>query len=562
MPKFLQRAGYALRALTGNKEKRSILDVPGNLWNPAIIAQVMQGGSATNSSNEFVNDFTAQSISTVYTCNKILCDNLASLPCKLYKSAGTGEKQLDLDNPLYRLLTLEFNPETSAFNALSTIVMHLNYRGNAFVEIRRDAANRVESLWNLDPRRTEPVRLTEQGNQLAYKTSDGMNPGEFRYVMAKEMLHFSINTWGGIVGQSPVACLRESCGLALSQQKFMGQSMVNNAVPSMALINKSDLEMSPESKHAARADWETLQSGSNRRRIAILDRQFEIQPLGFNNVDMEMLASRKFTRDEIAAAYGVPSWMVGDTEKLTSASAVQLALAFIQNTIAPLCKLLETEMKRKLIPANSTGHISFDLRERLKGDFASTLQAFSVGLQNGFYSRNDVRRELGEDPINGPEGDLYTVQVNMTNLSNMLKTDPATSDTDGATTPADGSLSEFDADEDDDVNTPSLRSMRTVYLPLMRDAVTRSVKEGNVAFFGPVLESLCELRQISDEDKANLLTDMLVNIERRLKKWTAGNVDIDVENISAVELSKAIRSIVFASHEAQAKAELVGVLGD
>jgi len=450
---FLTRAFNALT----RTERRSVLDVPGNLWNPAIIAQVMQGGSNANSSNEWVNDFTAQSISTVYTCNKILCDNVASLPCKLYRSAGTGEKQLDLDNPLYRLLTIEANPETSAYNFFSTAMMHLNYRGNAYVEIRRDPRTGLaQSLWNLDPRRTEPVRLTDQ---LAYKTSDGEASGTFRYVLAKDMLHFAINTWGGIVGQSPIACLRESLGLAISQQKFMGQAMVNSAIPSLILHNKNVLPMSPEDKAQARSDFEVLNSGSNRRRVAVLDNDFEVQTLGFNNVDMELLSARKFTRDEIAAAYGVPSWMVGDTEKLTSASAVQLALAFIQNTIAPLCKLLEVEMKRKLIPANSTGHIAFDLRERLKGDFASTLQAFSVGLQNGFYSRNDVRREIGEDPI-GPEGDVYTVQVNMTNLSNL--SNPAT----GKSTP-DGTQAEFDTDEEEDVNTPSLRNMKTAYLPLM-----------------------------------------------------------------------------------------------
>jgi len=552
---FLQRAIGALTGtrrgipndLSPNLERRSILDVPGNLWNPAIIAQVMQGGSATNSSNEFVNDFTAQSIAAVYTVNKILCDNVASLPCKLYKSAGTGEKQLDLTNPLYRLLTIESNPETSSYNFFSTIVMHLNYRGNAYVEITRDPiTNAVTGLWNLDPRRTEPVRLTDKGNQLAYKTSDGMNAGEFRYVLASNMLHFAINTWGGIVGQSPVACLRESMGLAISQQKFMGQSMVNNTVPSVAIMNKAQQRLSPEAKTQAREDWERLQSGSNRRRAAILDGDYSIQPLGFNNVDMEMLASRKFTRDEIAAAYGVPSWMVGDTEKLTSASAVQLALAFVQNTIAPLCKLLETEMKRKLIPATSSAHISFDLRERLKGDFASTLQAFSVGLQNGFYSRNDVRRELGEDPIPGAEGDAYTVQINMTTLSNLVNGKVAPD----ATSP-DGTQADFDADEGEDVNTPMLRA----YLPLMRDAVTRSLIGGNVAAsFGPIIESLMQMRGFTDETNT-LLADMLTKIEKRSRKWDAGQIEQHAND----ELQRSIRSVIFASHEAQAKTELAEV---
>ncbi len=530
----------------GPLEKRSgdggILNVPGNLWNPAIIAQVMQGGSGANSSNEFVNDFTAQSISTVYTCNKILCDNVASLPCKLYKSAGTGEKQLAIDQPLYRLLTVEANPETSSWSLIWTAVMHLNYRGNSYIEIERDPiSNQPIGLWNLDPRRTEPVRLTERNNELAYKTSDGMTPGEFRYVLAKDMLHFAINTWNGIVGQSPIACLREPMGLAISQQKFMGRSIVNSAVPSVALINKSGLPMAPNSKTAAREDWEKLQTGSNQRRIAILDSDFDIKPLSFNNTDLELLQSRKFTRDEIAAAYGVPSWMVGDTEKLTSASAIQLALAFIQNTIAPLCKLLETEMKRKLIPATSTAHIAFDLRERLKGDFASTLQAFSVGLQNGFYSRNDVRRELGEDPI-GPEGDLYTVQVNMTTLEKIA----------GEPAPAipDGTQAEFDADQDDDVNTPSLRHMKTAYLPLFRNAVTRSLNgEPVAATFGPALESMAELRNAGDNTE--LIANLLQKIEQRFAKWGT-----DIEQIASVELTKSVRALIFSVHEAAAKAEL------
>jgi HK97 family phage portal protein len=548
---FIQRVFG--RANSSALEKRSgdggILNVPGNLWNPAIIAQVMQGGSAANSSNEFVNDFTAQSISTVYSVNKILCDNLASLPCKLYRSAGTGEKQLAIDQPLYRLLTVEANPETSSWSLFWTAVMHLNYRGNAYIEIERDPiSNEPIGLWNLDPRRTEPVRLTEQGNQLAYKTNDGMPSGEYRYVLAKNMLHFAVNTWNGLVGQSPIACLREPMGLALSQQKFMGRSMVNNAVPSMALTNSSPLPMKSVDKTKAREDWEILQTGSNQRRIAVLDQGWKLEPLGFNNVDLELLASRKFTRDEIAAAYGVPSWMVGDTEKLTSASAIQLALAFIQNTIAPLCKLLETEMKRKLIAATSTAHIAFDLRERLKGDFASTLQAFSVGLQNGFYSRNDVRRELGEDPI-GPEGDLYTVQINMTNLKNMVAGKPA---------PAipDGTQAEFDADQDDDVNTPSLRHMKTAFLPLFRSSVQRSLNGEPVAkTFGPVLESLAELRQI--DGNVELVADLLAKIETRSTKW--GN---DIKAAAALELNKGVRAIVFSAHEQQAKKELAVIDGE
>lgn len=544
---FIRRAFSAATRNSNNDERRSALDVPGMLFNPGVIAEVLSGGTSANSSNEMVNDYTAQTVSHCYTAVKILCDTVSSIPIKLYKGAGTGEKQLDIAAPLYRILTAEWNPETSALTGLSTACRHLQLRGNAYAEIRRTPTGAVQSIWNLDPRRTEPVRLPLQNNALAYRTSDGQQQGEYRVIEAKSMLHWSINSWDAICGQSPVSCLRETLGLAISQSKMQARSMVNSAIPSLIVKTGGSLPLDPVSKTKAREDFERLNSGSSQRRVAILDPGFEVQPLGFSHVDLELLQARRFTMQEIASAYGVPAWMLGDTEKLTSASAIQLALAFIQNTIAPLAKLFTSEMQRKLIPANSPAHIAADLRERLKGDFASTLEALSVGRQNGFYSVNDCRRELGEDPI-GPEGDVYTVQVNMTNLENMVKGKPA----------LDGSLSQFDDEEDDDIDTPTLRNRyanMTAYQPLFRNAVTRSVNGESVAsVFGPVLESMLGLRagQISEDDATQLLADMLTKIEARAKRWQADNV----EEIAAQELTRSVKSIVFGVHEIAAKREL------
>jgi HK97 family phage portal protein len=535
------------RAFKRGTEQRSIMDVPGNLTNPAAIAALLQGGGRSNSSNEIVTDFTAQSIAACYTCVRILGTSIATLPCKLYKTAQTGSKQEDTSNNLHRILTLESNPDTSAYTMFETLLVHIAMRGNGYLEIQRNGADEVVALWNLDPRLTEPVRLAN--NRVAYRTTDGEAAGNFRTIPARNVIHIPWNSWNGVVGQSPIACLRETLGLALSMQKFQGRAMVNNGSPSLVLTTTGGLPMSPTDKASARTDFEALSSGSNQRRLMVLDPDQKLEPLGFNHADLELLQQRKFTRDEIAAAYFIPSYMLGDSEKLTRGNATELSLGFIQNTLLPITRQLEVEFKRKLIPQASAAHIAFDLRERLRGDFAATLEAFSVGRQNGFYSTNEVRRELGEDPI-GPEGDVYTVQVNMTNLANML---PGADD-------ADGQLDQNGSDDtpptslnDGTTEGTAMRNLKTAYLPLFRDAVTRSVNGGNVsASFGPALESLAELRKIDDEDKAQLLADMLTKIETRSSKWALDNVD----SIAATELQKAVRSIVFAIHEQAARKEL------
>ena len=61
---------------------------------------------------------------------------------------------------------------------------------------------------------------------------------------------------------------------------------------------------------------------------------------------------------------------------------------------------------------------------------------------------------------------------------------------------------------------------------------------------------------IGAEEAANVVADMLANIERRSKKWTAA----DVDSLATHELAKAIRSVIFAHHESAAKRELAIVM--
>src|ERR1700733_1618325 len=167
------------------KEKRDALEVQGGggLFNLAAIWSFLDGGFNGNESGEMVNDATALSISTVFTCCRVLSDGIASLPCKIYKQTPNGKME-DIDAPLSHLLQIESNSENSSYTFFETLVTHLMLRGNAYAEIQRNFAGDGVALWNLDPRKTEPVRLGVDG-QLAYKTSDGMRPGQTRIVAVK-----------------------------------------------------------------------------------------------------------------------------------------------------------------------------------------------------------------------------------------------------------------------------------------------------------------------------------------------------------------------------------------
>lgn len=410
---------------TQKQEHRDLLEVQGGggLSNLSAIWSFLDGGNRYNESDEVVNDATSLSIATVFTCCRVLGDSVASLPCKVYKQSPGGKME-DFDAPLTHLLQIEANPETSSFSFFEVLTTHLMLRGNAYAEIQRSATGDPIALWNLDPRKTEPVRLGVNGD-LCYKTWDGMGPGQTRIVAAKDMLHVVLFSWDGIQGVSPIAMLRQTLGLAISQSKFQARVLKNNAIPALAIT--VDKLVKPEDKMKMRDDWESLQRGSNQARVAILDGGQSVEKLGLSSEDTELLASRSFSRSEIAAAFRVPASMVGDLTRLSNSNHEQQSLSFVQDSLTPILKRIEIEFRRKLLPAAANGKpntsfIMFDLRERLRGDFASTMAGYATGKQNGFYSTNDIRRELGENPI-GPIGDVYWAPVNMQNAQLTLTTE-------------------------------------------------------------------------------------------------------------------------------------------
>ena len=356
-------------------EKRDALEVQGNGFNLGAIWNFLDGGGQNNESGESVNDATSLSIATVFTCCRVLADGVASLPCRIYRQTPTG-KQEDIDAALSHLLQIAPNDETSAYSFFETLATHLNLRGNSYAEIQRNAAGDPIALWNLDPRKCEPVRLGVNGT-LAYKCSDGMGPNQTRIIAKENMLHVPLFSWDGIVGISPIAMLRQTLGLTIAQQKFAARIIRNNAVPALALNFPGKIK--PEDKAKLRDNWEELQSGGSQRRVAILDQGLTIETLGLSAEDSELLASRSFSRSEIAAAFRVPASMVGDLTRLSNSNHEQQSLSFVTDSLSPLLKRIEIEFRRKLLPPApngkpNTSFIQFDIRERLKSDFASTMQ--------------------------------------------------------------------------------------------------------------------------------------------------------------------------------------------
>jgi HK97 family phage portal protein len=533
--------------MTALELRNNPLENPGTPLSSPAAWQWLMGGEPT-AAGEQVNEQNALQISTVYVCVTFIAQAIASLPLEIWEYVSGGrEKAFDRND--YYLLSTQPNPEMSAFTYKENQVGCLALTGNCYAQIERNSIDQPVAFWPLHPHKTKPVRIN---NRLAYQTSDGMPLGQTRIIQPEDMLHVPLFSMDGIVGLSPIGLMRQSLGLAKATEKFGARFFGNGSRPGGVVMNKGpkpDLKVQKEITDS----WNTQHGGTNQGKTAFLfGGEWDYKQIGLSPEDSQFLATRQFQRSEIAAMYHLPPHYAGDTSRLSGNNAEQQNLQVVIDTLRPYLARIENEYVRKLMPTSGRKanryFISFDVSERLRGDFKTQQEGFAAGVQWGWFSPNDVRRKLGENP--GPkELDVYRSPVNMQSAKTLLNTESIQDQPVGA----DPAAKPEPTAQERKLLGVYTRSFISVYRDAFERLSRRDKRDSGVldSLFRPVLTSIANVaidqNQISDNASGQLadtiVADVLKSMEKRASKWPVQISANDLDGIASQEFLKAVRTI-------------------
>jgi phage portal protein BeeE len=119
--------------------------------------------------------------------------------------------------------------------------------------------------------------------------------------------------------------------------------------------------------------------------------------------ESELIAARKLTREEVAAAYHVPPAMIGIVEAQGYGSLREQHRALYQDTLGPIVALLEGEISRQLLSEFSDSddtYVQFNIQEKLQGSFEEEQAALSVAVGSPYMTRNEARARMNLPRIN------------------------------------------------------------------------------------------------------------------------------------------------------------------
>ncbi|EHK72306.1 hypothetical protein PPL19_05185 [Pseudomonas psychrotolerans L19] len=359
----------------------------------------------TSASGKRVTVDKALQLSAVWACVRLLSESVSTLPLRLYERRDDGSRVQATEHPLYRLLTVSPNAEMTPARFILMIVASIALRGNAFVEKKR-VASRIVALVPLLPQCMVVKRLDTGRLEYTYTEK-----GQQRVIGEKDLMHIRGFGLDGVCGLLPVNTGRDVFGAAMSADEAAAKVFAQGMQASGIL--SSDTKLTDVQREQLRKNLTNFMGSTNSGKILVAEAGLKYQGITMNPEAAQMLETRNFAIEEICRWFRVPPFMVGHMDKQSSwASSVEgMNLQWLTNGLRPLLENIEQEISRCLLDNDGRYFAEFSVEGLLRADSAGRASYYTTGLQNGWMSRNEVRRLENLPPI--PGGDIYTVQSNL-----------------------------------------------------------------------------------------------------------------------------------------------------
>jgi HK97 family phage portal protein len=326
----------------------------------------------------------AKKISAWYRGRDILATTLAMLPLPLLERLpNDGGATPAKAHPLYDILHDQPNGWQDSFQWRRQAMYHLIDHGNAYSRIVSGGRGIVDQLWPILPWLVTPEQRAN--GMLRYQVRDPQT-NTVTTLMQEEVFHLRGASDDGIAGKGILDYARGSLGTASATESYAGQIFSRGAlnggvILNTGLLNDEASKRMARSFRTAAGDWHLPK---------VLEQGSTWVPNDLTPEDAQMLASRKYTVDDIARWLGVPRMMLENSDP-SFGNAEQFDRNFIAYTLGPWLSLFEFAINDQLVMASRKYFAQFTREALVRGDHAVRWAAHVAAVNAGIKSVDEVR---------------------------------------------------------------------------------------------------------------------------------------------------------------------------
>lgn len=365
-----------------------------------------------NAAGQVVNQNTVLSLSAAWACTRLIAETVATLPIKIYERTPNGRREAS-NHPLYSILHSQPNANSTAVTYWESVVSAMLLRGMGCSE-KKILGNRIVALDFLVPDRLVPK--DKNGKIFVYTERDGTKR-EIPQARIFKVPGYSIDGYGGV---STIRYGAEVFGSALAAATAANSTFKNGLMPSVAF--KYPHTVKEEQRKKFRATMEEISGALNAGKPPVLEGGMEAQMIGINPSDAQLLESRTFSVEEVCRWFRVDPSMVGHGGKDSNwgTGLEQKVIGFITFTLRTWLTRIEQAISKDLFTPEERAryYAEFSIEGLLRADSAARAAFYSVMVNNGMWTRDEVRVKENLPPRGG-NADVLTVQSAMTPLDDI-----------------------------------------------------------------------------------------------------------------------------------------------
>ena len=343
----------------------------------------------------------------VYACVKRIAEAAADVPITIVQRVKGEEKPLD-HHPLLDLLE-SINPYMGKAIFIETLMANIELMGNSYIEkVRKTKRGPPVELYPLRPDRMRVI--PDPVNYLAGFLYE-VNGRRIRFE-PQDVVH--LKTYNPLDDYYGLSTL-EAAALSIEHDQFAiaynRNFFRNNAMPEGVFT--TDAAVKQEDVDRVKQEFEkNFRGPKNTGKVGFLGGKWTWVSMGMKQREAQFIDSRKMSREEILATFGVPPVLVGLLEGQFAANVREQLQIFWKLVMLPRLQRVEDQLNEQL--ASEYGEdirIRFDLGhiEALREDENDRVERVRTLIEGGIITRNEAREEMGLETLQLPGMDDITV---------------------------------------------------------------------------------------------------------------------------------------------------------
>lgn len=358
-------------------------------------------GGGTTASGVAVSSESAMRLITVHNCVNRRATTIERIPCHIMEQKGRNKNKAE-DFYLYEKLLHQPNSWMTAPEFWGMAEAHVCLRGNFYAYKLGLPGRPILELVPLGPDAVQEV-VQNPDYTLTYKVRMQEKPGVYvvKDIPQEKIFHIRGLTLNGITGLNPIEHARETVGLGMASDRFLGNYFGKGLHPSAVI--KHPLKLDTPTHGNLRAALKEKYAGlANQLDFMLLDEGMDISFPQIKLVDAQYLELLNANRLDICGMFRVPPMLVSAEDKTPTYASAEQFMLFYQMLSVDVVRY-ESAIRRDLLAPEERKrfYAKFGINALLRGDFKTRMEGYQIGINCEMYAPNEARELEDMNPYDG-----------------------------------------------------------------------------------------------------------------------------------------------------------------